>query len=231
MLRISVAGLSAPYVGKGRVMGVKGSKKAVSKRKPVTRKPSVRTEKLIEGVLQGKTPPRAAKDAGFSDSYARVDVYRTLANPSIQDRIKERMAEAKVESNEIIGTLASHMRGDLTDLLPDDDEIRQRTKERGISHLIKKIKVKTRFIPNGEGKEPDKEVTHEFEMYSAQEAAKQLCAVFGLNKEAAKNPFDAARDALATIMRDLGLSQAEAVPIVAKTFGVSESDLITEAVN
>jgi phage terminase small subunit len=207
-----------------------GSKKSGNKSR-ATRKPSVRTEKLIEGVLQGKTPPEAAREAGFSESYARVDVYRTLANPSIQERIQARQTEAKVEANEIIGTLASHMRGDLTDLLPDEDEIRQRAKERGISHLIKKIKVKTRYIPNGPGKEPDKEVTHEFEMYSAQEAAKQLCAVFGLNKEAAKNPFDAAKDALATIMRDLGLSQAEAAPIVAKTFGVSAADLISEAVN
>lgn len=41
----------------------------------------------------------------------------------------------------------------------------------------------------------------------------------------------AARDALKSIMAQHGLSQEVAAPIVAEQFGVSEADLITEAVN
>jgi hypothetical protein len=183
----------------------KGAAKA-SKDKP-------RKDKLIEGVLRGKTPAKAARDAGFSESYARVNVYRELAKASVQERIAARQAEAKVETNEIIGTLASQMRADLADILPKD-EIMQRAKEAGVSHLIKKLRIKTRFISNGPGKKPDKEVTHEIEMYSAQEAAKQLCSVFGLNKKEGENPIDEqerVERAIETYITRTGASRAEAI--------------------
>lgn len=194
------------------------------------KKPSVRLKKLIDGVAKGKTPPKAAKDAGFSESYARVDVYRTLANPSIQQRIAEKRvvleAQADVERKEIIGTLAGHMRSDLADIDPDD-ELLSRAKESGVSHLIKKLRRKTRYYSNGPGKDPDKEVTYEFEMYSAQEAAKQLCAVFGLNKKEAENPVDLARRALEEAEGKYPeMGRAVLAKLAAEAYGVQESDLI-----
>ncbi len=39
----------------------------------------------------------------------------------------------------IIGVLISHMRGDIADFFPEDDLLQQ-AKNRGISHLIKKVK-------------------------------------------------------------------------------------------
>lgn len=38
-----------------------------------------------------------------------------------------------------------------------------------------------------------------------------------------------AKDALAAVMRDYGLSQEEAVPMVAAEFGISEAELVSEA--
>jgi hypothetical protein len=57
--------------------------------KKPTKKPqkaSTRKEKLIEGVVRGKTPAKASKDAGYSKSYSRANVYRELAKASIRER-------------------------------------------------------------------------------------------------------------------------------------------------
>ena len=70
-------------------------------------------------------------------------------------------------------------------------------------------------------------ITHEIEMYSAQEAAKQLCAVFGLNKLPGVNPNDAAKEALRAILSETGLAEDKARQIVASRFGISEQDLIS----
>lgn len=156
------------------------------------KKASVRKELLIEGVLQGKTPPKAAKAAGYSDSYSRVNVYRELAKASTQERIRERLQEAQVDTNEIIGTLVSHMRGDLADVIPDE-EILKSAKERGVSHLIKELKVTRRTIPadvDEEGEETFPEVLetkYEIKLHDAQAAAKQLCNVFELEHMPAPN--------------------------------------------
>jgi hypothetical protein len=61
---------------------------------PSTKNTSTRKEKLIEGVLRGKTPAKAARDAGYSESYSRVDVYKILAKASTQERIAARVHQA-----------------------------------------------------------------------------------------------------------------------------------------
>jgi hypothetical protein len=140
---------------------------------------SMRKEKLIEGVLQGKTPARAARDAGYSNSYARVDVYRALAHPDIRQRIEARIQEAQVDSDEVVGTLVSHMRADLADILPEN-EILQRARDAGFSHLIKKIRIRERFISQGPGKEPIREATTELELHDSQAAAKLLANLLAM---------------------------------------------------
>jgi hypothetical protein len=140
---------------------------------------SIRREKLIEGVLQGKTPATAARDAGYSDSYARVDVYRALTHPDIRQRIEARIQEAQVDSDEVIGTLVSHMRADLADILPEN-EILQRAREAGFSHLIKKIRIRERFISQGPGNEPIREATTELELHDSQAAAKVLANLIAM---------------------------------------------------
>lgn len=154
------------------------------------KKPSTRREKLVEGVVRGKTPAKAARDAGYSESYARVDVYRNLAKPSISEAIERRRAElmrrAKIHTDEIVGSLAEIATSSIGDVAPEDEFI-ARAKELKTDHLIKKLRVKTRYISNGAGKEPDKEVTHEFEMYSRLDALNQLRDTFGMKQEPRPN--------------------------------------------
>jgi phage terminase small subunit len=207
----------------------KGSKK-------VAKKTSTRKERLIDDVARGKKPAQAAKDAGFSKSYSRVNVYRELAKTSIQERIAEKRAalsaQADVEAGEIIGALAGQMRGDLADIVPEDEILRQ-AKERGVSPLIKKLKTHTRFIPQkGHDKDGNplpsiREVTHEFELYSAQEAAKQLASIKGLLKEPGKNPENLAREAYERLRREfIDIPDETIRRRVAERYGVQESVLI-----
>jgi phage terminase small subunit len=162
----------------------KASKRAAAK-KP--RKPSVRQEKLVEGVLQGKSKRRAALDAGYAESTASVDVYKMLEKPSIQARIRERIREAQIDTNEIIGTLVSHMRGDFADLLPEDEFFKE-ARRRGVSHLIRELETTEHIIPGEDGGPDVTERKRKIKIHDSQAAAKQLCNVFGLEKLPAPNP-------------------------------------------
>lgn len=173
----------------------KGAKKAGG-RKPAPKKPSTRRRKLEDAVLNGETPAKAARGAGYSESFARVDVYRVLANPSFQERLEKRRAEAQrradIHTDSIIGSLVEIANASLGDVV-EEDELLAYAREQGTDHLIKKIKVKTRLIPTGPGKEPEKEVTHEFEMYSRLDALSQLRDTFGMKQEARPNNYEEIR--------------------------------------
>ncbi len=186
------------------------------------RKPTLRQQRFTEEVLKDGNATRAARVAGYRHPNKRGP--ENVVKRGIQQRIRERIEDAKIQTNEVIGTLASQMRADIAEILPDN-EILQQAKERGLSHLIKKMKTTERFTKDGE-----RIVTHEFEMYSAQEAAKQLCAVFGLNKLPGVNPNDAAKEALRAILSETGLAEDKARQIVASRFGISEQDLVSAEV-
>jgi phage terminase small subunit len=147
-------------------------------------------------VSNGGNGTKAAENAGFAagvnGASAAVAASRLLRNVKVRERIKELESASSVSTSEILGTLASHMRGDITDALPDGDEFVERLKVSGVSHLIKKLKVRTRFIPR-EGKEPEKEVTHELEFYDAQAAARTLGKYKGLEQAARENDADVRR--------------------------------------
>lgn len=101
-----------------------------------------------------------------------------------------------MDVDEITGTLVQHMRFDLADVLPEN-EILQRAKRLGISHLIKKVKTRQVVCGFDEEGSPIIGWEHEIEGYSAQEAAKQLTKVFGLKnlpdpKAKAERDFNAA---------------------------------------
>lgn len=186
------------------------------------RKPTLRQQRFTEEVLKDGNATRAARVAGYR--HPNVQGAQNLVKLGIQERIQARIEDSKIQTNEVIGTLASQLRGDLAEIIPDS-QILQRAQERGLSHLIKKLKTTERTTKDGE-----LIVTQEIEIYSSQEAAKQLCAVFGLNKLPASNPNDAAREALRAILSETGLAEEQARQIVASRFGISEQELISAEV-
>jgi phage terminase small subunit len=159
-----------------------------------SKKPSIRQEKLIEGVLQGKSKRRAALDAGYAESTASVDVYRILEKPSVQARIQERIRESQVNTNEIIGTLVSHMRGDLAEVVPNDEFLKE-AKRNGVSHLIKELEITKRQVIGANEDDPGAiETKYKIKIHDSQSAAKHLTTVFGLEKAKETHPNDVERN-------------------------------------
>ena len=164
---------------------------------------------FIESFLSnGGNATQAARDAGYSgtpDTLKQV-ASENLAKPYIRRRIAERMQEARIHTDEVIGTLVSHLRADLGDILPDNPIVKQ-AKAVGLSHLIRKVVVKEYFDKSKQAVVTETSV----ELHNAQTAAKQLCAVMGLEVAAAKNPYDAARAAYERLLLEYPLVEKRVV--------------------
>ena len=212
---------------------VKSAGKGAKGREPAKRQiPKDKVDKFVEGAAAGKKGPDAVIDAGWNQTRkaARVTASRLLSNANILERVEERRKEAarraNIQTDVVIGSLAEIVTSSLADVIPED-EFMARARAMGTDHLVKKLRVKTRYYSNGPGKEPDKEVTHEFEMYSRLDALGQLCTVLGLNKKEAENPIDLARKALEEAEdRFPHMKRAVLAKLAAETYGVQESDLI-----
>ncbi len=187
---------------------------------------TAKQEKFVELYLSnGGNATQAARDAGYSSTgeTLRTVAYENLTKPNIRGRIRERVSEAQVEANEVIGTLASHMRADIGEIMPDNPVVRQ-AKAVGLSHLIRKVVVKEYFDKSKQAVVTETSV----ELHNAQTAAKQLCAVMGLEVAAAKNPYDAARAAYERLLLEYPLVEKRVVAErVGAVYGV-EAKLLYE---
>jgi len=181
---------------------------------------------FIESFLSnGGNATQAARDAGYSgtpDTLKQV-ASENLAKPYIRRRIAERMQEARIHTDEVIGTLVSHLRADLGDILPDNPIVKQ-AKAVGLSHLIRKVVVKEYFDKSKQAVVTETIV----ELHNSQTAAKQLCAVMGLEVAAAKNPYDAARAAYERLLLEHpGIEKRVIADRVGAVYGV-EAKLLYE---
>jgi phage terminase small subunit len=151
--------------------GKKGARKA--------RTPTLRQRLKDEGVLQGKSLRQAALDAGYAPSTANSNIYKEQEKARTQTRIDVRIKEAQIDTNEVIGTLVSHMRADLADICPKDAFLKA-ARENGVSHLIKELEISERVIKGEsltEGDERAEDVLerkYKIKVHDAQSAAKQL---------------------------------------------------------
>jgi phage terminase small subunit len=159
---------------------------------------TAKQEKFIEIYLSnGGNATQAARNAGYSEKTANEQGSQNLAKLSIQERVRARVAEAGVQTNEVMGTLVSHMRADLADVYPEHPLLK-RAKAAGVSHWIRKLTVKEYFDKSKQAVVTENTV----ELHNAQTAAKQLCAVMGLDVAPQKNPYDLARAAYERLLLD-----------------------------
>ena len=97
-------------------------------------------------------------------------------------RIAARIAESGVDPPEVIGTLASHMRADITDFFDGEylPELIGIAAQRGLGHLIKRIKIR-RWV---EGKGDDAKQVEEIDFEIARDnlAAVQLSKILRLEQ-------------------------------------------------
>ena len=179
-------------------------------------------EKFVENYLSnGGNGTRAAGDAGYRHPNKRGP--ENVVKSGIRERIAARTAEAKIHTDEVIGTLVSHLRADLGDILPDNPVVKA-ARAQGLSHLLRKVTVKEYFDKSKQATVTETTV----ELHNSQTAAKQLCAVMGLEVAAAKNPYDAARAAYERLLLEYPLVEKRVVAErVGAVYGV-EAKLLYE---
>jgi len=113
----------------------------------------------------------SARRAGYdgTEGSLRAIGHENLTKPHILQRIQKRIFSASsLTKNEIVGTLAEHMRGDVNDLLSESGFISlDKARENGVTHLIKKLKYGEFGLA-------------EVEFHSPQAAAAQLSKILGI---------------------------------------------------
>ena len=80
---------------------------------------TIKQQKLVDEYIRTGNAYLSAINAGYSDSYARVDVHKALAKPRLKSAIDKRLEELKkqsiAEQDEVLQYLTAVMRGEVTD--------------------------------------------------------------------------------------------------------------------
>src|SRR5690554_3260334 len=123
--------------------------------RPLTAKQKRFIREVIRQELTGRgSNTKAAIAAGDPPRAATEIAAENLAKPGIREAIERRRAElrqqADIEDLEVIGLLASHMRGQITDLMNERGEVTQDSiRTSGCAGLIKKFE--TEVVTRGAG--------------------------------------------------------------------------------
>lgn len=116
-------------------------------------------------------------------------------------------AAANVTGVEVMGILASQLRADIADILPDEEIVKE-ARKRGVSHLIHSIEIKTITRKGG-----DEEKTVKIKMVDATKAAIQLSKLLCL--EIRDDAKERARTAIRGIMDLNKCTAEEAIAVLA----------------
>lgn len=194
---------------------------------------SLKQKRFVEAYLVTGNATEAARQAGYDtyDKALAVIGYENLRKLNIQRAIAARVADANVQANEVIGTLASQMRGDITELFNEHNGFTiEEIRSKGLGHLIKKVKLRREWEDVGEDEAKVPVDIIELEFHSSQAAAVQLCKVLGIEREPAPNDSDAKRE-LARVMlekRMVSCTREEAIEELV-ALGVDREDLEVSA--
>src|SRR5689334_8369672 len=106
---------------------------------------SLKQKRFVEAYLATGNATEAARRAGYdtTDKALAVIGHENLRKLNIQRAISARVADANVKADEVIGTLASQMRGDITELFNENNGFSiEEIRSKGLGHLIKKVKLR-----------------------------------------------------------------------------------------
>ncbi len=141
-------------------------------------------EKFVDALVSGSNQTNAAIAAGYDPNRARITACELVTKSNIQRRIQERIRDANLETDEVIGTLASQMRSDICDFMDENGQITPETiRNSGQSHLIKKLKVTKKIMFSDGDMAIGEEIKHEIELHDAQAAASKLAQIYVLERK------------------------------------------------
>jgi phage terminase small subunit len=146
---------------------------------------------------------QSAREAGYAGDDATLASVgsENLRKPQIQERIRLRLASAaSLTKDEVLGTLADHMRGDMTDMFDDAGRFSLKAaRANRVTHLIKKLKF------------DDCGMVREIELHNQQSASKQLSKIFGLEQKRKDNEHDAEAKRRAILNKAADLAQKHGI--------------------
>lgn len=130
----------------------------------------------------GRNGSEAARLAGYSPHTAGQQAYRLLHDPEVQAYITERESEMEMEADEVIRRMTDQSRASMADFIKLDANGEpildlRKAQRLGKLHLIKKISYDSRGKP-------------QIELYSAQEATRDLGRIRGLYLDRVKTGDD-----------------------------------------
>ena len=137
-----------------------------------------------EYLKNGGNAKQAAIAAGYGSARAEQSAYQVLHRLQVQQHIRDRVSESVVSADEIIGTLASFMRGNITQFLDDNGDFDiKAVRKRGLGHLLKTVSRTTRKGKSRPGQPPEFAQTYRIQLHSPVQAASVLARLKGLNRK------------------------------------------------
>lgn len=207
----------------------KAAKKTGKPRKASKKKLTPKQELFAENYIQnGGNGVQAAKAAGYQgDTNALNQQARyNLQNPTISARVRERVEGVAADTDEVLNLLGEHLRADIADFEGCFDEEGRldlkEAKKRGVSRLVKKLRVTTRTIKQNDGAAV-REVTTQIEFHDAQSAARTLVDVLGIKQQPRENDEQrkhdeqmaaAVKEEFRRLRVDEGMREADAISIL-----------------
>jgi phage terminase small subunit len=142
---------------------------------PVPAKLSYKQRRFIEAYVTSWNATEAARQAGYK--HPNVQGPRMLVRVSIKAAIEQKLKEAAMGADEVLKRLSDIARSDIGDFLDIGSMAfsvdLNKAKEKGITHLIKKVRMRTTITQAADVTET--EVHHiEVEPYDAQDALNTL---------------------------------------------------------
>jgi len=150
-----------------------------------------REQMLIDAyIANGGNGTQAAIAAGYSAARADQSAYQVLHRDIVQQHIRDRIAESHVTPQEIIGTLASFMRGDLSKLLDESGQFDLNlAREKRLGHLLKTITTTIHKTEATEDKPAEVVKTTRVQLHSPLQAASILARLHGIDPTADDQDF------------------------------------------
>lgn len=152
--------------------------------KKASRLTTARIKKLlmIEGFLRSGNLAEAARAAGYSPSTAATHASRWLASTELQEHIENRLAQAQVQTDEVVGNLVSFSRSNIEPFLRFDKRGRftldlAQARDLGVLQWLRELSYDQYGRPK-------------IKLVDALDATKHLAKVLGLERKAAENPQD-----------------------------------------
>jgi len=128
-------------------------------------------------VANGGNATRAAVDAGYSPKRASQAAWNVLNRPNVQERIRARVSQGQINPDEVLGSLASQMRADVTDCFgPDGAFSVDLARQNGLGHLLK-VSTTIHRKPGEDGSLRTTGDDTKIEFLSPQAAALQLARI------------------------------------------------------